>query len=171
MIFYAKSTEKEVLAKLVFSNKIELSKFLIADQEEGYKGNYVVTIKRETKVRTLKQNDSLHLYFEILANKLNEAGLGMREVLKESVYIEWTKENVKQYLWKPLQKILTGKESTADLDKTTEINKIYSVLDRHLSESPRINIHVPFPTEKKEEFDIQTAHANLEVPEGKITAF
>lgn len=158
MIFYAKSTEKEVLAKLVFSNKIELSKFLIKDQETGYKGSYVVTIERETKIRTPKQNDSLHLYFELLSKALNDAGLGMREVLKESVYIEWTKENVKRYLWKPLQKILTGKESTKDLDKTTDIKKIYLVLDRHLSESPRINIHVPFPSREAEEFDVPVAY-------------
>ncbi len=117
-------------------------------------------IDRETKVRTPKQNDSLHLYYEMLAKELNDSGLDMRKVLKPSVDIEWTKENIKEYIWRPIQKTLTGKDSTKELDKTTDIDKIYETINRYLSQ--KFKIHVPFPTEKKE-FDIPVAY-----PEEKL---
>lgn len=113
-------------------------------------------IERETGVRTPKQNDSLHLYFEMLAKELNDAGLDMKKVLEPSVDIEWTKENIKEYIWRPLQIDITGKKSTKDLDKATEITKIWETLNRHLSQ--RFKVSVPFPTNKKEEFDIPIAY-------------
>lgn len=45
-IFYAKPTEKEVITKLIFSNKKELHDFLEADKAKGYKGSYIVTVER-----------------------------------------------------------------------------------------------------------------------------
>ena len=56
----------------------------------------------------------------------------MRIVLKPSVEISWTKDNVKKYLWKPVQKALTKKDSTTQLDKKAEIDFIWKNLNRHL---------------------------------------
>jgi hypothetical protein len=82
--------------------------------------------------RTTQQNRTLHSYFEMLAETLNEAGLDMKIVLKPEVQISWTKENVKEYLWKPLQKALLQKESTTELEKQRDIDLIYDNLHRHL---------------------------------------
>lgn len=114
-----------------------------------------ITIERETGVRTSKQNDALHLYFEMLASELNSMGLDMRQILKPSVEIEWTKENVKEYIWRPLQIAITGKESTKNLDKTTEIDKIYDTINGHFSQ--KFLVSVPFPRDK-EEFNVEVAY-------------
>jgi hypothetical protein len=93
--------------------------------------------------RTIKQNNSLHLYFELLAGALNEAGLDMRAVMKPSVDIPWTAENVKNHLWRPIQKVVLNKESTTELS-TDEISKVYDVLNRHLGE--KFGVHEDFPS-------------------------
>lgn len=96
---------------------------------------------KKPKQRSLKQNDSLHLYFEQLAETLNGAGLDMRKVLKPEVEIPWTKENIKKYIWKPIQHVYLNKKSTTELT-TIEIDKVYEVLNRHIA---KFGIHVPFP--------------------------
>ena len=77
--------------------------------------------KKEEKQRTLQQNKALHLLFTLIAETLNDAGLDMRAVLKPGVEIPWSGETVKDYIWKPIQKIQIGKEHTADLT-TKEID-------------------------------------------------
>ena len=52
----------------------------------------------EEKQRTIKQNKSLHLWFRLLADTLNEAGLDMRTVLKPSISIEWNDKTIKKYI-------------------------------------------------------------------------
>jgi len=96
--------------------------------------------------RTLKQNSALHLYFQLLADQLNEAGLDMRVVLKPEVSIPWGKDTIKDFLWRPIQRFQLGKKSTTELT-TAEIDKVFEVLNRHLSEKfPEIE-HIPFPNE------------------------
>jgi hypothetical protein len=95
------------------------------------------------KQRTIQQNRALHLYFQLLAERLNEAGLDMRVVLKPTVEIPWTKESVKDHLWRPVQEIYLRKDSTTELT-TEEINKVYEVLNRFLGE--KLGISEPFPS-------------------------
>ena len=97
--------------------------------------------------RTSTQNKALHLYFELLADELNSAGLDMKKTLKQTVDIPWSKETVKDYLWRPIQNAQLEKESTTELT-TDEINKVYEVLNRHLGE--KLQIHVPFPSSEIE---------------------
>jgi len=95
------------------------------------------------KQRTIQQNRAIHKYFALLARTLNEGGLDMREVLKPSVDIPWTTEMVKEHLWKPILKIMEGKESTTEMN-TTDPGAVYEVLSRHLSQ--KYGVHVPFPS-------------------------
>ncbi len=90
--------------------------------------------------RTEQQNKAMHLWFEILANFLNDAGLDQRKVLKPSVEIPWSKEAIKEQLWRPIQKAYLQKHSTTEL-LTTDIDKIFDILNRHLSEK----FHVSLP--------------------------
>ena len=99
------------------------------------------------KPRTLTQNAALHVYFELLAEELNNAGLEMRKVLKPSVEIPWDQESVKSFLWKPIQFAQIQKDSTTDLT-TAEVNKIYETLNRHLGD--KLSVHVDFPTSEPE---------------------
>jgi hypothetical protein len=97
--------------------------------------------------RTLQQNASLHLFCEQLAQVLNESGQDMRTFIREDIDISWTGYNVKTYIWKPLQKLLTGKKSTTQLDKNGEINLIWDNLNRLIIEKTKGNVQVPpFPS-------------------------
>lgn len=93
--------------------------------------------------RTLKQNDSLHLWFEQVAEALNDAGLDMRAVLKPEIAIPWSKESIKDFLWRPVQQAYLQKKSTTELE-TKDIDKIFDILTRHLGE--KFGLTVPFPS-------------------------
>lgn len=75
----------------------------------------------DDKKRTIQQNSALHLYFQLVADTLNDAGYDMRRTLAADVDIPWSKETVKEYLWRPIQaqqllKISTKELSTKDID-------------------------------------------------------
>lgn len=91
-----------------------------------------ITIKTG-KQRTLTQNASLHKYLGLLAEALNDAGYDMKKTLKDDVDIPWNTELAKEYLWRPVQKALTGKESSTKPTKK-EYTYIYEVLSRHMAE-------------------------------------
>ena len=76
----------------------------------------------EEKQRTLTQNRALHLYFQLVADTLNDAGLDMRVVLKPEIDIPWSKNTVKEFLWKRIQEIQLRKASTTELT-TKEIDR------------------------------------------------
>lgn len=97
-------------------------------------------------LRTTQQNKALHVYFRLLADTLNEAGLDQRKVLKPSIDIPWDAKSIKEQLWRPIQNAQIHKKSTKDLE-TTEIDKIYDTLNRHLSE--KFGVSVPFPSEEE----------------------
>lgn len=93
--------------------------------------------------RTPKQNKALHLFFRLLADELNGAGLDMKKTLKPEIEIPWNEENIKEFLWRPIQKAVLGKESTTELEGG-EIDKVYEVLNRHLGD--KLGVHVAFPS-------------------------
>ncbi len=99
-----------------------------------------------TKPRTNQQNKALHLYFEMVAQALNDAGLSQQVVLsKYKVELDWSKERVKENLWRPIQKALTHKTSTTELKKHGDIDPIYEHVNRFLSQ---MGVHVPFPVDE-----------------------
>lgn len=93
--------------------------------------------------RTEQQNKAIHLLFRHLSDMLNDIGLDMKRVLKPEVDIPWTPRNVKEYLWRPVQLSLTGKESSKDLE-SKEIDQVYDVIHKHLAE--KFGIEVRFPS-------------------------
>jgi hypothetical protein len=93
--------------------------------------------------RTTTQNKALHKYYSLLSDALNEAGYDMKKTLKESAEIPWTAEAVKLNIWKPVQDAMLDKKSTTELE-TTEVDEIYKVVDRHLSQ--KTGVHVEFPS-------------------------
>ena len=56
--------------------------------------------------------------------------------------LPWSKESVKEKLWKPIQRVVLGKDSTTELD-TANPSEVYAILSRHLSEHHGINIEFP----------------------------
>jgi len=98
--------------------------------------------------RTLKQNNSLHKFFEILSTELNTKGLDARIVLKPTYSIWWTPEMIKRDLWKPMQKAMFNKESTTELS-TAEVSKVYEQIAHVIGE--KFGVEIDFPSEQQTE--------------------
>lgn len=105
--------------------------------------------------RTLAQNKGIHVYCGQLADMLNDAGLDMRTVLKPSVDIPWTASNVKEFLWRPIQRASVGKTSTRDLRKE-EVTKIYDILSKHLNKTWGVNLS--FPSQETKAYEEESQH-------------
>jgi hypothetical protein len=96
---------------------------------------------QQEKKRTNRQNRALHLYFQMVSDTLNEAGLDMKELLPE-IDIPWSKSAVKEYLWRPIQKVQIQKSSTTEMT-TKDIDIIFDTLNRYLA---KYGIHEDFPS-------------------------
>lgn len=103
----------------------------------------------EKPKRTTSQNSALHLYFQLLADELNGAGLSIQHVLaKYRVELDWDGGSVKENLWRPIQKALLGKLSTTELSKQQDIDRVYEHINRFVSQ---MGVHVSFPNDPDKE--------------------
>ena len=109
---------------------------------ETYNQSFEIVITKKVKSRTTRQNAALHLWFTQLADALNDAGFDMKKTLRRGVDIPWSAYNVKECLWRPVQKANLGKKSTMQLD-TKEIDIIYDIINREIGQ--RTGVHVEFP--------------------------
>jgi hypothetical protein len=93
-----------------------------------------VKLEEQLTARTNTQNAALHLFFKLLGKALNEHGEYYRyfNYMGEMVEIPWTQDLVKDYIWRPLMKVVTDKKSTAHLT-TKEIDPIFEVIHKHYS--------------------------------------
>lgn len=96
----------------------------------------------DEKPRTLAQNRAAHLWFEYLAQELNDAGLTVTKTLKADADIPWTKETVKELLFKQIMNLMYHKDSTTQLT-TKELIQTAEVLSRHLAQHHGIQIDFP----------------------------
>jgi hypothetical protein len=96
------------------------------------------------KNRTLQQNKALHKWLEQVADTLNDAGIGKKAVFAvKQVDVPWSKEGVKEDLFRPIYEAMTLKESTADAN-TVEYDRVCDVLAKHLAEHFGVTLP-PFP--------------------------
>lgn len=116
--------------------------------------NYEVNINFLNDKRTVQQNNALHLWFQQLADALNEKGITAQQIFSRPVENFWTPEIVKE-IWRKVQKAMFGKRSTTQLFKTGEIDKVYDVLNKLISERTNGEVVVPpFPSYENEEIKI-----------------
>lgn len=106
----------------------------------------------QEKKRTLPQNRAMHKNFEMIAEKLNDAGYDVRKTIK--IDIPFTGMWVKEYMWKPIMKKMFKKDSTTLLKKAGEIDKCHEVLMRELGEKLEIEYH-NFPNDPIKEEKLQ----------------
>jgi hypothetical protein len=93
--------------------------------------------------RTLKQNDCLHEYCETLADRLNAAGYDFNDGKVIRLPVAFTKENVKEYIFRRVMSALYPDiESTADLD-TKQIQDVYENVNRITAETFGISVSWP----------------------------
>lgn len=95
--------------------------------------------------RTDQQNKAIHKYLEMVAHELCNQGQTMQDVIKHinKVEITPTKDNLKEIVWREIQKVLFGKKSTTELT-TVEVNQVYEVMSMWLAKN--FEISLPFPS-------------------------
>ena len=102
--------------------------------------------------RTGKQNNSLHEFFEHIANACNDSGHEMEissPMLSKTITVQWTKESIKEYIWRPVQVAMyPDTHSTADL-KTIELMKVTEQLQHFLARDFGLDIHFPAVESKR----------------------
>lgn len=109
---------------------------------------YLKTVKPKS-VRSDSQNKALHVDCSLIADKLNDSGYDMKKFLKSEIDIPWTVQTVKEYIYKPILKSLYHKDSTKDLEKHGEIEKLHDVIMRELGKRPPYLEYHPFPHDPK----------------------
>jgi hypothetical protein len=84
----------------------------------------------------------------MIAQVLNNEGLDVRVVLQviaeKGIDMMWSKELVKELLWRRIQKKYLGKQSTTQLNSIGEITQIYDMLNKFLAQE--FFITEPFPS-------------------------
>jgi len=139
------------MKKQIFTGKIENGKIKVGDKFYlllGYlEGKKIyIEIGEEKDKRTGQQNNALHKLFALLAEEMVEKGIDFRMLLDEEIYYEPTPENIK-VLWKKLQKALLDKESTTELNKVGDIERVYDNFNKIISERTGGEISLPpFPS-------------------------
>lgn len=121
------------------STESGLNHFLSSVAQARLSGKRVV-VEIVESTRTSAQNSAVHLWFEMVAAALNAAGLDMRRGVREQFSIPWTKSTVKEYLWRPLQEVMTGHESTTKAGKM-EYPEISETIIRHFASEH--GVHLP----------------------------
>jgi len=118
---------------------------------KAYKIGDVAYISLQKKTRTSAQNRALHQFCEDLAITFNDGGIDQRAymaALKEGVEISWSKESVKEVIWREFQKALGMPESTTRL-ATEEVTRIHMQIAKFVAERFGI-ICPPFPSRYEE---------------------
>jgi hypothetical protein len=93
---------------------------------------------------TRQQQKALHLLFGMIAQELNNCGMDMRKTLKPEIDIPWTKETIKDFLWRPIQRAQLGKESTTELTRK-EVDQVYDTINRFFGQ--KLQVEMPlFPS-------------------------
>jgi hypothetical protein len=95
------------------------------------------------KQRTTQQNKSLHKWYELVSEELNNAGYSVMKTLRHDVEIDWNATLFKELMWRPIQKAVTKKGSTAELS-SGELQIVWETINRHLGQ--KLGIHTPFPS-------------------------
>jgi len=104
----------------------------------------LIELKDVKKTRNSLQNSALHLYFTLIAEELNNLGLTFNYtgLVTKNLETRYTMEIVKDFIWRPIQRILFKIESTSKIN-TAQINEIVDILTKHFGEN--YYFYVPFP--------------------------
>jgi hypothetical protein len=112
----------------------------------------------EDPVVTRQQFKSLHLWCDWVAKTLNGAGLDMRRTLEADADIPWTKESVKEYLWRPVQIAMTTEESTLNSTRK-QYPQICETITRHVAQVHGVTLP-EWPDRMKQLQDAQSLKRN-----------
>ena len=128
---------------LNLSDKQDLYRFDVAVKNLKSKGA-TVALEEGKPSRTLRQNNAIHLYCEMIAETLNDQDrmFTFNGIKGVEIEIRYTQNLVKETLWRPIQMALFDKDSTTKLT-TEEVGKIAEHIEMFFAKQ---GIDLPFPS-------------------------
>ena len=105
----------------------------------------VLEMKVPRNTRTLLQNSALHKWFTMIAEKLIEDGQTFNIKLGTAQSM-WSRNTVKENLFRPIMKAITKKESTTELT-TKEVGELEESM--HDVTSRNFHFTIPFPSKER----------------------
>jgi len=133
-----------VKAEITLVSRDQLDNILLTLREAVEEGDHEVIIRKATKQRTLTQNGALHRYCELMAIKMNDAGVTQRELVgsfKNGFELPVSKHMIKS-IFREVGKAMYEKQSTSDLE-TKEISEVHRVVDQRFSEVTGVGCEWP----------------------------
>jgi hypothetical protein len=128
--------------KITITNKTQLDEFK-ANLDQAFKEHKRLDVKIEALGdRTDLQNKSLHKYCELVAEALNDRQFTCNNFFKNDHGVRFTKDIVKNELWRPIQIAVTGEQSSKRPSRA-QYGEIYDTLNAKLAE---YGIQVDWPT-------------------------
>lgn len=104
---------------------------------------WIVKIEKVSEKRSQLLNNALHLWFQMIAEALNDSGQYMKvDFFKDGAHVNWTLESIKEIFWRPLQVAMFNKESSADLTNREACEVIEGVI-RILGEVFELTVNFP----------------------------
>ncbi len=104
---------------------------------------WIVRIEKVSEKRSDLLNNALHLWFQMIAEALNDSGQYMKvDFFKAGVHVNWTLEAVKEIFWRPLQIAMFNKTSSANLLNKEACEVIEGVI-RILGEVFSLTVNFP----------------------------
>ncbi len=95
---------------------------------------------------------SLHVYCTKLAGALNDAGYDFKKFLEVSQYkldVPFTKDLVKDQLWRTVQIAQTSKKSTTEITPYEAI-RIYEIVNNRVAELTGVSVEWPCEENRRE---------------------
>ena len=128
------------------NTKKKLITFLEAGQTDQAL-SFLKNIEVQAGTRTGSQNSAMHLWYTQVADECNKNGVDAKLVMSKVIRMDMTPEFIKA-MWKTLQRALFKTESTTQLKKTGQIDKVYDHFVRFFADEFQLELP-PFPHDEK----------------------
>lgn len=103
----------------------------------------VADIPGERAKRTYLQNRSIHKWWSIMTEKLNNAGWTKKKYYEvKEVDIEWTPESFGEDVWRGIQEAMYQHRKTSKLEPA-QVSKVYEVVNRHIGNTCGVSEDFP----------------------------
>lgn len=124
------------------SNKADVNDFKLYS-DKLLANNSKVDLKQVRVTRSALQNRSLHKYFTIISDELNELGMCFNYfgVKGQALEMRYTPHIVKEFFWRPIQIALFDIESTTKIN-TKQINGVIDVVTKFFGDRGVV-LHFP----------------------------
>ena len=115
------------------TNQKTLDDYVLHLQSQFDKHKAIKVSVKSAKTRTLTQNRSLHLFCKQLSDTLNDAGFDFRTFIKEGYPVPFNEALVKEHIWGPVQRAITGFDSSTK-PNAKQYTEIYDALNTKMCE-------------------------------------